>query len=79
MWLSWLEHHPINQKVVGLIPGQGTYLGCTFVPQLGTWERQLSDVSLPLSLLPLPLSLKSISMSSGKGNKKRTGVQLTVG
>ena len=26
-WLSWLEHHPIHQKVAGSIPGQGTYLG----------------------------------------------------
>lgn len=27
MWISWLEHGPIHQKV-GLIPGEGTYLGC---------------------------------------------------
>ena len=25
VWLSWLEHHPIHQRVLGLIPGQGTY------------------------------------------------------
>ena len=31
-WLSWLEHHPTHQKVVGLIPSQGTYLGCRFDP-----------------------------------------------
>ena len=24
-WFSWLEHCPIHQKVVGLIPGQDTY------------------------------------------------------
>ena len=23
--LSWLEHHPVHQKVPGSIPGQGTY------------------------------------------------------
>ena len=27
--------HPVHQKVVGLIPGQGTYLGCVFDPHLG--------------------------------------------
>ena len=32
--LSWLECHPIHQKVVGLIPSQGTY------------RRQLVKVSL---------------------------------
>ena len=26
VWHSWLEHHPINQKVTGSIPGQGTRL-----------------------------------------------------
>ena len=33
MWLSWLEHHPIDQNVAGSIPGQGTCLGCRFSPQ----------------------------------------------
>ena len=27
-WLGWLEHCSAHQKVVGLIPSQGTYLGC---------------------------------------------------
>lgn len=27
VWLSWLEHHPIRQKVVDSIPGQSTYRG----------------------------------------------------
>ena len=27
-WLCWLEHRSIHPKVVGSIPGQGTYLGC---------------------------------------------------
>ncbi|KAF6074873.1 hypothetical protein HJG60_009296 [Phyllostomus discolor] len=30
VWLSWLEHCPIHQKTGGLIPGQGTRLGCAF-------------------------------------------------
>ena len=33
--VSWLEHRPIHQKAVGLIPGQSTYLGCGFNPQSG--------------------------------------------
>ena len=57
VWLSWLKHHPIHQKVVGLIPGQGSY------------KRQPIDVShvsvslsLSLSLIstPLLLSLKAM-------------------
>lgn len=36
--LSWLEGHPVYQKVVGLIPGQGAY------------RRQSIDVSLSVSL-----------------------------
>ena len=28
LWLSFMEHRPINQKVLGLILGQGTCLGC---------------------------------------------------
>ena len=33
-WFSWLGHHPIHQKVTGLVPSQGTYLGCRFDSQL---------------------------------------------
>ena len=33
VWLGWLEGCPINQKVMGLIPGQGTCLRCRFDPQ----------------------------------------------
>ena len=37
--LSWLEHHPLHQKVAGLIPGQGTYLGFGFNSQMRhIWE-----------------------------------------
>ena len=34
-WLSWLEHLPVHKKVVGLTPGQGTYLGWRLDPQSG--------------------------------------------
>ena len=38
-WLSWLEHCPIHQKVVGSIFGQGTYLDYGYSPWLGcVWE-----------------------------------------
>ena len=30
-WLSWLEHHPVRQKVTDSIPSQSTYLGCGYV------------------------------------------------
>ena len=71
VWLSWLECRPIDQKVVGSIPSQDTYLGC----RLGPWsghKRQVINVSLShrcfsLCLSPFfPLSLKSIDKSSGE-------------
>ena len=56
------------KKVGGLIPGQGTYLGCGFSPRLGHLWGQPIDVSLwhwshclSLPHSHLPLSLKSIN------------------
>ena len=34
-WLSWLEHRSAHEKVVGVIPAQGTYLGLGFGSQSG--------------------------------------------
>ena len=52
---EWIEYQPANQKVTGLIPGQGTCLGCRMGPQCGAREWQPhTDVSLPLFLLPFP-------------------------
>ena len=34
-WLTWLEHHPIHQRVEGLIHGQATNIGCGFDPRSG--------------------------------------------
>ena len=54
-----------TQKFVGLIPGQGTYLGCEFGPFLGhVWEAMdqcffLTMMFLSLSF-SLPFLLKSI-------------------
>ena len=51
---------PVNQKVVGLIPGQGICLGRVFGPSQHACERQQSmfpsqvNVSLPLLLPPFP-------------------------
>ena len=52
---QWIEREPVNQKVAGLIPSQGTGLGCGPGPQWGAHERQPHiDVSLPLFLPPVP-------------------------
>ena len=49
-------HHPEKQGVMGLIPSQGTCLGCGPGPQLGVYERQPHiDVSLPLCFFLSPL------------------------
>ena len=44
--LGRLECRPRNQKVVGLIPGQGTHLVVGLIPSWGVYRRQLSNVSL---------------------------------
>ena len=56
---QWTGRRPENLKVAGLSASQGTCLGCRLGPQLGAYERQLIDVSLPLP--PSPLSLKIIN------------------
>ena len=49
---QWIECPPVNQRVVGSIPSQGTCLGCGPSPQLGgTWEATTHGCfspSLPL-------------------------------
>ena len=32
---QWIEHQPANKRVAGLIPSQGTGLGCELGPQWG--------------------------------------------
>ena len=52
---QWIERWPVNERVAGWIPSQGTCLGCGPGPQ---HERQIhTDVSLPRLLSPFP-SLK---------------------
>ena len=78
MWLTWLEHHTVNRKVTGSVPGQGTCLGCRFYPRSRHVLEATINVSVPLSLPAFsslspspPLSLKSISMSSVEDKKNR--------
>ena len=44
--VQWIERRPVHWKVTGLIPSQGTCLGCAPGPQLGAGERQQINVSL---------------------------------
>ena len=49
----WIDHQPVNQRVTGSIPSQGTYLGCRPGPQWEVREKQPhTDVSLSLFLPP---------------------------
>ena len=59
-WLSWLEHYPIHQKVVGLIPSQGVYLGCSFTHWSGC-GREAADQCFSLTLMFLFLSLSKVN------------------
>ena len=61
VWLSWLECCPVNQKVAGAIPGQGTCLGCGFGPQSLVGEHTGGTGSMFLSLPLLSLELKKKS------------------
>ena len=58
---QWIERWPENQRVAGLIPSQGTCLGCGPGPQQGVQKRQPHiDVSPSLFLPPFPsLKIKS--------------------
>lgn len=52
MWVSWLEHCHIYQKVAGSIPSQGTHPGFGLTPGCSGCGKQLIDVSFSA---PLPL------------------------
>ena len=58
---QWIECQPADQKFAGSIPSQGPCLGCGPGPWLGTYERQLMDVSplLHIGVLSLSISLPS--------------------
>lgn len=68
-WLRWLEHGPIHQRTVDLIPVGAPAWVAGSIPSWGTHERQWINVSLShlcffLSLSPI-FSLKSMSISPG--------------
>ena len=53
VWLSWLEHPPVRQKVMGSVPRQGTYIYVAgLTPGWGAYNRQeiINSLSLPLYL-----------------------------
>ena len=72
VWLSWLEHRPINWKVTGSVAGQGTCLGCGFGPWSACIQQATNQCFSPSLSPSFPHFLKkSIIMSSGKDKKER--------
>ena len=55
VWLRWLEHHPVNQKVARLSPGQGACLVCGFGSQSGHVGEATYRCFSPSLPLPSPL------------------------
>ena len=48
---QWIVRQPVNPKVAGSLPSQGTCLSCWPGPLMGACERQLDRCSsLPFSL-----------------------------
>ena len=80
---GWLQHCPVHQKVVALIPIQCTFLGCRFDPLIGvhiggSQVMFLSHInaSISLSLSPsFPLSPTSINIFLGEDQKNKTDFQ----
>ena len=62
---QWIECRSVNRKVTGLIPSQGTCLGCGPGLQLRACERQLINVSLANHCLSPSLS-PSLSLKINK-------------
>ena len=67
---QWTECWPVNQRVTGLIPEQGTCLSCGPGPQMGVHRRQPIDVSLahpcffPCFLPPSPSLFKPSKLTN---------------
>ena len=60
VWLSWLEYHPVNQKVTSSIPSQGTCLHCGFSPWSGGYKRQARSMFPTSTFLYLSLFLPAL-------------------
>ena len=73
---QWIEHQPANQNITGLIPSQGTCLGCGPGAQQGARERHPHiDVSLPLFLPPFPsLKINKIFKNILKRQLKKSNI-----
>ena len=56
-WLSWWQHCPMHQKVVGSIPTQGIYLGSGLISHQGRYRKQPIDVFLSRTDISLSISL----------------------
>ena len=54
---QWLECRPGNRKVTGLVPGQGTFLGCGPGDQLGSMREATNQYFSHPSLSFPPFSL----------------------
>ena len=62
---QWIERRPANLKVTGLIPSQGTCLGCEPGPhQEGAHERQPVDESVLCASVFLSFSFSLPSLLS---------------
>ena len=56
---QWIGHQPVNQRVTGSIPSQGTCLGCRPGPQVGDAQEATTHGCFFASFsCSLPLSLK---------------------
>ena len=55
-WLSWLEHRPVQQRVVGSISSQGTCLGSRCDPRPGC-VQEVTNKCFSLTWMFLSLSL----------------------
>ena len=56
---QWIEHRPVNQRVPGSIPSQGTCLGCRATSSLeGWWKATTHWCFSPSFSLSLTQSLK---------------------
>ena len=68
-WLRCLEHHPMHQKIPGLIPSLSPYPGCRFKPGPGQamYRKETTDQCFSLTLMFLSMSVflsLSFSLSS---------------
>ena len=79
VWISWLEHQPIQQNVGGSIPCQDTYLGFRFILGQGVYGKQPIDVSLSHWCLSLSCSLSKINKHILNFFLKRTSLLLLYG